>query len=119
MQYYSRLKEMSYQAIKVYDGNLNAYCVWMFSRVWLFCNLMDYSLPGSSIHVIFQARILEGVIISFSKGSSWPGIEPASYVSPALAGRLITTAPPGKPKCILPGEISESEKASYYMIQSI
>ena len=48
-----------------------------------------------------------------------PGIEPASYASPALAGGFFTTAPPGKPKCILPGEISQSEKASYNMIPSI
>ena len=33
---------------------------------------MDYSPPGSSIHGIFQARILEWVAISFSKGSSPP-----------------------------------------------
>ena len=33
---------------------------------------MDYSLPGSSIHGIFQARILEWVAISFSKRSSQP-----------------------------------------------
>ena len=48
-----------------------------------------------------------------------PGIEPSSYASPALAGGFFTTAPPGKPKCILPGEISQSEKASYNMIPSI
>ena len=36
---------------------------------------MDYSLPCSSIHGIFQARILEWVAISFSRGSSDPGIE--------------------------------------------
>jgi len=36
------------------------------------CDLMDCSLPGSSIHEILQARILEWVAISFSKGSSWP-----------------------------------------------
>ena len=34
------------------------------------CNSMDYSLPGSSIHGIFQARIPEWVAISFSRGSS-------------------------------------------------
>ena len=34
------------------------------------CNPMDCSLPGSSIHGIFQARVLEWVIISFSRGSS-------------------------------------------------
>ena len=34
------------------------------------CSPMDCSLPGSSIHGIFQARILEWVAISFSRGSS-------------------------------------------------
>ena len=33
---------------------------------------MDCSLPGSSAHGIFQARVLEWVAISFSRGSSWP-----------------------------------------------
>ena len=33
---------------------------------------MDSSQPGSSIHGIFQAKILECVAISFSRGSSWP-----------------------------------------------
>ena len=33
---------------------------------------MDCSLPGSSIHGISQARILEWVDISFSRRSSWP-----------------------------------------------
>ena len=35
------------------------------------CNPTDCSPPGSSVHGILQARILEGVAISFSKGSSW------------------------------------------------
>ena len=33
---------------------------------------MDCSLPGSSVHEIFQARVLEWVAISFSRGSSRP-----------------------------------------------
>ena len=33
---------------------------------------LDHSLPGSSVHGILQARILEWVAISFSRGSSWP-----------------------------------------------
>ena len=33
---------------------------------------MDCSPPGSSVHGISQARILEWVAISFSRGSSWP-----------------------------------------------
>ena len=34
--------------------------------------------PGSSVHGIFQARILEWVAISFSRGSPDPGFEPSS-----------------------------------------
>ena len=33
------------------------------------CNPVDCTLPGSSVHGIFQARILEWVAISFSRGS--------------------------------------------------
>ena len=36
------------------------------------CNSMDCSLPGSSVHGILQARLLEWVAISFSRGSSQP-----------------------------------------------
>ena len=36
------------------------------------CNPMDHSLPGSSVHGIFQARVLEWAAISFSRGSSQP-----------------------------------------------
>ena len=36
------------------------------------CDTMDCSLPGSSVHGILQARILEWVAISFSRGSSQP-----------------------------------------------
>ena len=36
------------------------------------CNPTDCSPPGSSVHGILQARILEWVAILFSRGSSWP-----------------------------------------------
>ena len=36
------------------------------------CDPMDCSLPGSSLHGILQARVLEWVAIPFSRGSSWP-----------------------------------------------
>ena len=52
--------------------------------------------PGSSVHGIFQARILEWVALSYSRGSSDPGIEPASLVSLAMAGGFFTTVPPGQ-----------------------
>ena len=57
------------------------------------CDPVDCSLPGSSVHGILQARILEWVAISFSGRSSPTGIEPAF---PALAGRFFTAEPPGK-----------------------
>ena len=37
-----------------------------------FWDPMDCSLPCSSIHGIFQARVLEWVAISFARGFSWP-----------------------------------------------
>ena len=46
--------------------------VYSLSRVWLFCNSMECSLPGFSAHWIFQARILEWFVITFSRGSSQP-----------------------------------------------
>ena len=36
------------------------------------CDPMDCSPPDSSVYGILQARILEWVAISFSRGSSWP-----------------------------------------------
>ena len=40
------------------------------SHVQLFSDPMDCNLPGSSVHGIFQARVLEWIAISFSRGSS-------------------------------------------------
>ena len=36
------------------------------------CDSMDCSLPGSSVHGIFRARILESIALSYSRGSSRP-----------------------------------------------
>ena len=49
---------------------LCVYPQWL-SRVQL-CDPMNCSPTGSSVHGIFQARILEWVVISSSRGSSWP-----------------------------------------------
>ena len=49
--------------------------------IQLFCDPVDCSLPGFSVHGILQARILEWVAISSSRGSSLPRDQP---VSPAL-----------------------------------
>ena len=55
----------------------------------------DCSPPGSSVHGVLQARILERIAISFFRGSANQGIELPSSVSSALAGRFFTTEPPG------------------------
>ena len=57
---------------------------------------MDCSLPGSSVHGILQARILEWVPFPFSGDLPDLGVKPASLASPALAGGFFTIAPPGK-----------------------
>ena len=62
--------------------------------LWL-CNPIDCSPPGSSVYGIFQARILEWVAISYSRGLLNPRIETQSLGSPVLAGRFFTTALPG------------------------
>ena len=60
------------------------------SRVRL-CDPIDYSLPGSSVHGIFQARILEWVAISFSRGSSRP--RDWTQVSRIIGRRFTVWAP--------------------------
>ena len=58
------------------------------------CNPMDCSPPGSSTHGILQARILEWVAISFSRGSSRP--RDRTWL-PALQANFFTVGPPAKP----------------------
>ena len=56
----------------------------------ILCGPMVCSLPGSSVHGIFQGRILEQVFPSLGD-LPHPGIIPTS---PALAGRFFATEPP-------------------------
>ena len=56
---------------------------------------MDCSLSDSSAHGILQARILQWVAISFSRGLPGPGIEPRC---PALQGDSLPPELPGKPQ---------------------
>ena len=75
-------------------------CVCMHAQLCLtLCGPMDYSLPGSSVHGILQARKLEWIVIPFSRKFPDPGIEPMFPGFPALAGRFFTPEPSGKPLC--------------------
>ena len=58
------------------------------------CNPMDFRPPGSSVHGILQARILEWVAIPSSRGSSQPRDRTHGFF---IAGRFFTTEPQGSP----------------------
>ena len=60
------------------------------SCVQLFETPMDCNPPSSSVRGILQARILEWVVIPFSRGSSHPGIKPRS---PALQADSLLSEP--------------------------
>ena len=94
-----------------------SYCCSVTNSCPTLCDPMDCSLPYSFVRGVFQARILEWIAISFSRGSCWPrnqtwvsctagrfftnwlpfpsqgdlpdpGIKPTSLAFPALAGRF-------------------------------
>ena len=58
----------------------------------ILCDPVDCSPPGSSVHGILQARILEWVAMPSPRGSSHPETEPAPLTSPTLAGGFFTTS---------------------------
>ena len=47
-------------------------CVLVTQSCPALCDTMDCSPPGSSVHGIFQATMLKCIVISYSRGSSWP-----------------------------------------------
>ena len=62
------------------------------------CNHTDRNPPGSSVHGIFQARILEQEATSFSRGSSQPRNQTQISCVSCTGGQILfTTEPPGKP----------------------
>ena len=68
-------------------------CIYVCVFVWVaqlyptLCDPIDHSPPGSSVHRILQARMLEWVAMSSSRGSSWPRDQ--TQVS-CIAGRFFT-----------------------------
>ena len=63
----------------------------------IFCHPMGCSLPGSSVHRIFQTGILEQVAVSYSKGSSQSRDQTRISCISCIAGRFFTIEPPEKP----------------------
>ena len=80
------------------------------------CDPRDCSLPGSYLHGIFQARILEWVAISSSRGPSQPWNQTHISCVSCIAVRLFTTEPSGKSNYIMD---NSQTMASEYMKELI
>ena len=64
-----------------------------------FCDPMDHSPPGFSVHGISQARILEGLPVFPPGNLPYPGLE---LMSPALAADSFPLSPQGSPsECLM------------------
>ena len=113
MGYYSAIKRKAFESVLMRWMNLepiiqsevsqkekDKYCIlthaastYSLQSCPTLCNPMDCSLPGSSVHGILQARILEWVAVPSSRGSSLPRDQThISYMSPAFAGKFFTTS---------------------------
>ena len=79
--------------IQLYNGILKGKSLFL-SHFQLFCNPMDCSPPGFSVHEISQARIQEWFTISFSRGFSQPGIK---STSPSWQTYSLLLSHPGSP----------------------
>ena len=82
------------EAVRMFWSNSGNFLLFTHSVLSNSCDPIDCSLPGSSVHEISQARILEWVAISFFRGSSWPRVQ--TWVS-CIGRWFSTTEPPGKP----------------------
>ena len=72
--------------------NLGACCAKLLQLCPTLCDSTVCSLPGSSVHGIFQARMLEWVAIPFSRGFSGPGHKLAALMFLALTGMFFITS---------------------------
>ena len=81
------------KGIKMHALNFICCCCLVTQPCWTLLQPTGYSPPGSSVHGVFQARVLSGLPLPYSRGSSRLGAQ--TCVS-CLAGGFITTQPPGK-----------------------
>ena len=72
---------------KKVDTCLTPMCVFVLSHVWLFLTswTVDRQTPLSTIHQIFQEKMLEWITISYPRDLPDPGIKPVSLVSYSLS----------------------------------
>ena len=77
------------------------WCAQSLSHVWLFETLWSIAWQAPLSMEFFRQEYWNGLLFSSIRDPSDPGIEPVSSAFPALAGRFLTTEPPGKSKlCI-------------------
>ena len=77
------------------------WCAQSLSHVWLFETLWSIAWQAPLSMEFFRQEYWNGLLFSTTRDPSDPGIEPVSPAFPALAGRYLTTEPPGKSKlCI-------------------
>ena len=82
---------------------------------------MDCSLPGSSVHGIFQSSILEWDVVSSFKPSSWPRDQTCISCVSCTGSKFFTIEPPGKPVKVKWPAVnhSTSENQSFSWIQVV
>ena len=76
--------------------------------------LLDCSPPGSSVHGISQARILEWMPLPSLGDLPNPGIEPESPVSPALQAGSSPAEPSGKPQHMIIWHLKSAKKRVFF-----
>ena len=89
---------LAFLVLSSHYGRLTVYmCAKPLQLCPALCDPMDYSRPGSSVHGIHQARILEWVAVPSSRGSSQP--RDRTCISCLLHWQMGSSplAPPGKP----------------------
>ena len=88
-------------------------CVLVTQQCPTLCDPMDCSLPGSSAHGISQARMLQWVAITFSRGSSWPqGLNPGLLHCRQILYHLShQRSPPTPYMCLKPFKKNQGKNA--------
>ena len=81
------------------------------------CDPMDYSLTGSSVHGIFQARILQRVGISSSRGSLWPRDRTRVSCVFLTESRFFTAEPSGVGRSPLFGVIFMCRSCGFFLFK--
>jgi len=114
VEYYSVMKRR--KSGRLWQRGWTLKALVLLAQSWLaLCDPMDCSPPGSCLHGILQARILEWVAIPFSRGSSWP--RDRTQVS-CIAGGFFTVWATGESWRHYT-EWNKSEKDQYPMISLI